>query len=823
MRKGALSSKRILVGTILAGMVVLLCINACSNPANNSRQPGKYTVTIEETAGGTVSCGSTTSFAKDADVTLTVTLEEQKKLTSLTVTDAKEEKVELNPADISEEITEYTFKMPASNVTVKATFATIIETIDPPDPPDPPETNKPALPNTDPDNVKQVGGDIEIKWGAVPDAVSYEISRAGSRLGTYAELGTAAETTFTDNDPNPNEYENYYRIKAINSAGETVGTDQLVSLELSMFGANMKFYDSKYDDVTALRTEINNIHDNEMYRTPNGHWSNSRYALYFKPGEYLNSGTLKIGFYTQVAGLGKVPTETKLFGTVETPPYLTNNNGNNVTQNFWRVIENLEISSGQFRWAVSQAAPARRIKATGNATFDWNGGWASGGFLSDCYFAAAAGSWSQQQWYARNSHFTQAFHGVNWNKVIQASTGVVEEDNTAGSRTKIDTSPIIREKPFLYMEDGEYKVFVPAIRTDAVGPSWTDTSMGEGRSLDLVQTFHIARADIDTADTINAALADGKHIFFTPGRYELSAPIHITKAGTVVLGTGLATLIPAQANTYGALFIDDVDNVTVAGLMFDALYNSTYLICAGGSNASNSHSTAPTLLSDIFLRVGGVRNNCNVDIAALINSNNVIGDHFWVWRADHGGGGGNTGWTNNTSKNGVIVKGNDVTFYGLFVEHFQEYETLWLGENGRTYFYQNEKPYDPTSQSVYMSRGTVQGWAAYKVANTVNNHYAVGMGVYAVFSRAVSVQNAIEVPNKSGVRIENVCTLHLTNAGGYIRSIVNGAGQSTEGGYISERRYLRSYSNGTAVVGSGPTTGTQPANETFTIPTNLVP
>jgi hypothetical protein len=317
--------------------------------------------------------------------------------------------------------------------------------------------------------------------------------------------------------------------------------------------------------------------------------------------------------------------------------------------------------------------------------------------------------------------------------------------------------------------------------------------------------------------------------------YELREPIHIKRAGTVVLGTGLATLIPDPENTFGAVFIDDVDNVTVAGLLLDAHYSSTYLLCAGGTGADNDHSSSPTLLADIFLRVGGYKHeNVNADIAAIINSNDVIGDHFWVWRADHGRG---IGWDKNTSKNGLIVTGDKVTFYGLFVEHFQEYQTLWIGENGRTYFYQSESPYDPFSQSVYLSHnGTVDGWASYKVANNVNDHFAAGLGVYAVFNRtgiarnkseSVFMENAVEVPNKPGVTIKHACIIDLSGDRGVatgIRSVVNGAGPGVRagaGGQNARREYLVSYSNGNADARSGRNTGVQRGDEVFAIPANL--
>ena len=60
-----------------------------------------------------------------------------------------------------------------------------------------------------------------------------------------------------------------------------------------------------------------------------------------------------------------------------------------------------------------------------------------------------------------------------------------------------------------------------------------------------------------------------------------------------------------------------------------------------------------------------------------MNSDNVILDDIWAWRADHGNG---VGWTANTADTGVIVNGDDVTAYGLFVEHYQKTEVIWNGK-----------------------------------------------------------------------------------------------------------------------------------------------
>jgi len=697
--------------------------------------------------------------------------------------------------------------------------------------PESPEPETAILPGPDKFSIAMNGQNIEIGWDPIEGAMLYDVFRAGSRLGEYTFLETVRKTSYTDTRPNPVKYENYYLVSARNNTGKI--QDMLVSFELKMFGANMRFYNAKYDAISAIEKEVNRIHDREMFGNVmdnngrNGEFSGKRYALYFKPGEYRDFEKFKIGFYTHAAGLGRVPQETKLFGSIETPPHLQSNNA---TCTFWRSIENFEISGyGVFRWGVSQAAPVRRMRINVPAVFDWNNGWASGGYSGDCYFADTSGSWPQQQWYSRNSHHSSELFGINWNKFVQGATGAVANDNWAegGSVTRIDTTSVIREKPFLYYENGEYRVFVPALRREAVGVSWTAQDMGSGYSLDIEKDFHIAIAGIDTSDTLNAALENGKHIFFTPGIYELSTPLYIKKAGTVVLGTGLATLVPGPENSLGAVFIDDVDNVTVAGLLLDAHYSSAWLLRAGETGANKEHSASPTLLADIFLRVGGYKNeNVHADVCAIINSNDIIGDHFWVWRADHGRG---IGWDKNTSRNGLIVTGDNVTFYGLFVEHFQEYQTLWIGDNGRTYFYQSESPYDPFSQDVYLSHnGTVDGWASYKVANGVNSHFAAGLGVYAVFNRtgiarnkseSVFMENAIEVPNKPGVTIKHACIIDLSGDRGVatgIRSVVNGAGPGVRagtGGQNARREYIVSYNNGIADTRSGSNTGVQRGDE----------
>jgi hypothetical protein len=246
-------------------------------------------------------------------------------------------------------------------------------------------------------------------------------------------------------------------------------------------------------------------------------------------------------------------------------------------------------------------------------------------------------------------------------------------------------------------------------------------------------------------------LADGKHILFTPGIYRIDETLTVKEPNTVILGLGLPTLIPQ--NGKAAIATHDVPGVKLAGFIVDAGPKlSPTLIQIGPEDADGHYPDNPTSLHDIYCRVGGAVVG-QATTAVTINSNYVIGDHFWLWRADHGVG---TEWMNGQNKHGLIVNGDNVTIYGLFNEHFQGYQTLWNGEHGRTYFYQSEIPYHPPGNDVWNDNGK-PGYASYKVADTVQHHEAYGLGIYSFFngeptvSNNVRLENAMEVPNHSGI------------------------------------------------------------------------
>lgn len=123
------------------------------------------------------------------------------------------------------------------------------------------------------------------------------------------------------------------------------------------------------------------------------------------------------------------------------------------------------------------------------------------------------------------------------------------------------------------------------------------------------------------------------------------------------------------------------------------------------------------------------------------------------------------------------MNGDQVTAYGLFNEHHNEYQTVWNGNGGRVYMYQSEIPYDVPDQPSWMS-GKTNGFASYKVAESVTTHEAWGVGVYCFFRDApVKLDRAIEAPAVPGVRFHNMTTIWLTGKeGSEITHVINDLG-----------------------------------------------
>jgi hypothetical protein len=530
-----------------------------------------------------------------------------------------------------------------------------------------------------------------------------------------------------------------------------------------------------------------------------------RYTLLFRPGVYGSAAqplTFQVGYYTEVAGLGSSPADVTINGHIDVYNRCLTPDNCIALVNFWRSLSNLTINvmgladcraSANF-WAVSQAAPMRRVNVTGGnlSLMDYcTGGpqFASGGFISDSRTGFVING-SQQQFLVRDSTIGGWSNGV-WNQVF---SGVVGAPPQSFSETPFDpppyttlaTSPVTRERPFLSLDaTGRYQVFVPALRHDSAGTTW-DAGPAAGTSIPL-RKFFIARPT-DSARKINAALEDGKDLLLTPGIYHLDRTLEVERAGTVVLGLGFATLVPDRG--IPALTVGDVNGVKLAGLLIDAGPNSSPVLLRVGDDDEHRHhgrdrdhdhdrdddrgrsARDPISLHDVFFRIGGATPG-KARLSLVVNRDHVILDDIWAWRADHGTG---VGWTVNTADTGLIVNGDDVTAYGLFVEHYQKYNVIWNGERGKTFMFQNEMPYDPPSQAAWMHDG-INGFAAYKVDRSVRTHEAWGIGSYTFFNVGPDIHSAraFEVPVTPGVKLHDLLSVFL-NANGGIDHVVNDTG-----------------------------------------------
>jgi hypothetical protein len=530
------------------------------------------------------------------------------------------------------------------------------------------------------------------------------------------------------------------------------------------FGSNTKVFDATMPMAT-IQSTIDALH------ASTGQFSTQRTAYLFKPGNY--SLNIRVNYYIQAYGMGMSPEDVQVTGTVEATE--------GGTGSFWRGLEGFSVTptGGQSIWAVSQADPFRRMHVKGTLLICNSG--ASGGFISDSKIDGTITSGCAQQFYIRNTILAasnQVNAGGNWNFMVQGCDNPPAEGWPGSGLSVVAKTPLVREKPYLVFDNASstYSVFVPALRTNSQGTTWYNaTPAGELLPIDQ---FFIAVAGTDNAATINAALAQGKNLILTPGIYVVSTPILVQRPGTVVLGLGMATL-QAQNGSI-CLKTADVDGITIANILYEAGTGGTspVLLQIGDDVSTADHSANPPFVFDCFARCGGSVAGLTIT-GVIFNSNNTILDHSWIWRADHGTG---AGWNTDSTviKHGLIINGNNCITYGQMVEHWQKYCTIWNGDNGQQYFYQQEYNYDVPNQASWME-GSVLGIPAIKVTNRVTKFYGWGLGIYSYMrSAAVTTTNAIEAPKLPGISVHRVVTFALGGDKGTILHAVNDTGPAVK-------------------------------------------
>lgn len=556
-------------------------------------------------------------------------------------------------------------------------------------------------------------------------------------------------------------------------------------------GPNVRIFDPSMS-TAEIQTQVDAVAAQQI----DSEMGTGRVALLFKPGTYGSATdplVFQVGYYTEVAGLGQSPTDVTINGEVNVYNRCLTADNCIALDNFWRSISNLTINpvgntgcraNTEF-WAVSQASPMRRVNVTGALSFmDYctaGPQFASGGFLADSKTASVVNG-SQQQFLTRDSTVGSWSNGV-WNQVFSGVEGAPAQSFPTPPYTTLATTPASREKPYLYVDArGTWRVFVPAARTNSSGTTWANGPTA-GHSVKLTDFFIAAPSD--SAATIDRQLSRGKDLLLTPGVYSIDRSLVIRRAGTVVLGLGIATLTAERGAV--PIVVSADHGVDIAGIMIDAgTVNSPALLRLGqpprghgphgfssaSARAADARAKAdPSALQDVFFRIGGPHAG-KATVSLEVNSDHAILDDIWAWRADHGQG---VGWTVNTAATGVVVNGDDVTATGLFVEHYQKYNVVWNGERGKTIFFQNELPYDAPDQASWQHDG-VAGWAAYKVGATVKTHELWGGGSY-IFTNANPALHAtrgFEVPVTPGVKLHDILTVNL--GAGTLDHVVNDTG-----------------------------------------------
>ena len=574
---------------------------------------------------------------------------------------------------------------------------------------------------------------------------------------------------------------------------------------LGSLGANVYVF-SPGEAQSTIQADINTLYNAQV----TNQFGSQRYTLLFEPGTYGSASdplTVNVGFYEEVAGLGQSPTGTVINGVVNS---YNQCDGTNclATDNFWRSIYNLTINvnsggaidschnNGYDFWATSQDAPIRRVQVNGGLTlmdFCDSPGYASGGFIGDSEFnGSEVQNDSQQQFFVQNSNIDSWTNAV-WNQVFCGDNGAPAQSFAANSGdpggpnsyTTLPTCGPTEQEPYLYEDSsGNLDVFAPSAGTGQTGPSWANGST-PGTSLSM-SSFYVASPS-SSAETINAALAAGDNILFTPGVYSLDEALNVTSAGTKLIGLGFATLVPA--NGTAAINVADVAGVNLSGLIVDAgPVNSPVLVQLGTAGSSANHSSDPVTVDDLNVRIGGEVAGA-ATTAVVDDSSNSILDNVWLWRADHGagqtgnpdqngvGGGANGCWTCDVAETGLAVNANDVSAYGLAVEHFEADEVDWNGQGGNVVFFQNENPYEVPSQPAWMSSPAQDGYPAFHVGGNVTSFQGWGMGSYSFFDQGVPIKNAMafQAPDTPGVAFHDIFTRFLNGAGG-IESVINGTG-----------------------------------------------
>ncbi|CAI2360070.1 unnamed protein product [Moneuplotes crassus] len=507
-------------------------------------------------------------------------------------------------------------------------------------------------------------------------------------------------------------------------------------------------------------------------------YSKTRYAVLVGEGTYKMPGPFRLGYYTQVTGVA----DNRELVNISPGIDVLNNCGksgdpNCVSpgglDNFWRSISNLKLDISELGhplfFGVSQASPIRDLTITGNSILmcDINQygqcGYTSGGFISGMEIDANIELGSQQQFYVTQSKFQKLTAGA-WNIVSNNNQGGYEGGgdsnvhNTWGEYPLTETTSEVHLKaPKLVLEENVWKVVTDKERM--LVDDFIVLSLGSNESPTVVSEELIQQ--------INEQLMDGaKGVIVEPGIYHLEGTL-IVPDNKVFVGLGLPTFV--CQSTSGRCMETGSEGVHIQGMTFDAGVNGKYsdksniLLTVG--DHGNGVSDNPSMLQDVYCRAtrSDSKQATPQAFACIeVKADHTIGENLWLWRGDHDIQSPLIPYDVNVCEHGLIVRGDNVKMFGLFVEHFNNYQTVWYGKNGEIRFYQSEMPYFLTVDGEQHivdcshpdSSETVeeQVCASLYVSESATGFRGEGLGIYSFFPNTL---NQKTIRAKTAIVVEN--------------------------------------------------------------------
>ena len=566
---------------------------------------------------------------------------------------------------------------------------------------------------------------------------------------------------------------------------------------------NFEVFDSS--DSSNIQMTVDDIYHKQRFNE----FGSKGYALLFMPNDDNSQANynldIKVGYSTQVLGLGTNPDQVHITGAVRTEDAPGGGMQPGALDNFWRSVENVYITPTEGGkaidnftadtnvWAVSQAAPMRRVHIDGNLSF-YEHGYSSGGFLANSLISGQVITGTQQQWFAMKNKYGNWGAG-NYNMVFTANDGPTPTKGNFDNTVISSAAQKTRTKPYLAVKNGKLGVIIPnLLDKNTIGTDWENQN-NIGTFVEVNQNNFVVPSNND-ADNIQNSLKnanDGWHIaILTPGEYQLNKTVTVDNDKTLILGVGMPVIKDKSGISTPLVQTTSSKDTILAGFLIagsDATANTTLMTIGDATSSQNNSADNPNILFDIFCRVGGPGPKDTLekaDTCLKINDNDTIGSNIWLWRADHDFSGTleNTSWNKNTANHGLIINGDNVGMYGLFVEHFQKEQTIWDGKNGTLNFYQSELPYDPTSQNAWNykdEQGNVRlGYPSLLINKNATEFKAKGLGIYAVFINIpqgatpnyMFADNAI-VDNSPVSDFTHMVTAFFSGTIGYITGINN--------------------------------------------------